>query len=471
MNTRILCLIHASYLFPKACCARPGLATSGRRATSVAILSLAAAWSSAQTPPTFTSIADQGIAESLVWSNGQGTFLLQKKADFGDPNWLDVLTTHDRSVLLPKDAQHSCFRLQCLVTNTVFAFSVLLNGASEVPPTSSAAQGIGTLSLEGSNLTYTITFSGLSTNATAGHIHAPATTTGNASVIIPFSVPAAKSGTITGTALLTSDEVSNILSGFAYVNIHTSLNPAGEIRGQIVPLRFPISMNGASEAPPVATSATASGTLTMIGSQLYYSITFTNLSSPATLAHIHGPALPGVSAGVLVALPNPPAATSGTMSGSVSLTPANLATLLSGETYMNIHSMVNPGGEIRGQIWPVQLTATLDGASEVPTNSSAGTGSGFMTITNGVMNYSFTFANLSANATAAHIHGPAAPGGTAGVIIPFSGVPSATSGSFSGTVSPNSSTLFWLITGQTYANIHTTSFPGGEIRGQVEPSN
>ena len=93
-----------------------------------------------------------------------------------------------------------------------------------------------------------------------------------------------------------------------------------------------------------------------------------------------------------------------------------------------------------------------------------------MTLISNVLSYSFTFTNLSSTATAGHIHGPADTTHTAGVLIPFS-VPVAASGSFSGTVALTAQQLFYIISGLTYANIHTINNGGGEIRGQIYPSN
>jgi len=73
----------------------------------------------------------------------------------------------------------------------------------------------------------------------------------------------------------------------------------------MVPLRMLVLMDGASEVPPISPSGSARALLTFIGNQLFYDITYTNLSSPAFLAHIHGPASPTTSAGVLVGFPNP----------------------------------------------------------------------------------------------------------------------------------------------------------------------
>jgi hypothetical protein len=140
-------------------------------------------------------------------------------------------------------------------------------------------------------------------------------------------------------------------------------------------------------------------------------------------------------------------------------------------TYVNIHTTNNPGGELRGQVWPLQFKATLNAASEVPPTVSSASGSGFMTVIGNQLSYNFSFTNLLSPATASHIHGPTNTTGTAGVIIPFSGVPAAASGSFSGTTTISATNLFYMISGLTYANIHTTNNSGGEIRGQVMPNN
>jgi uncharacterized protein (TIGR03118 family) len=420
--------------------------------------------------PTFSAVSDGAITETLNWVGGTAPFLLQKKANLSDPTWFNVLTTTNRAMMLAKESDAGFYRLQGAATNTVLPFTAYLDAASETPPTGEAGTGIAALSLEGTNLSYYVSFSGLTGPATAGHIHAPATPLVSAGVMIPFTVPAATSGIISGKTTLTQDQLTNFINGLCYVNIHTAAHGGGEIRGQIVPLHMVVTMNSASEVPPVSVpAANATGSLTFIGSRLFYSITYSGLSSPATAAHIHGPADPTTSAGVLVPLTTP-TGTSGTISGTVALTPQNLAYLLAGQTYLNIHTVNNGGGEIRGQIWPIQFRVNMLGYTEVPITPSAGTGSGIMNIISNKLSYSFSFTNLLAPASAGHIHGPAGPTGTAGVLIPFT-VPAATSGSFSGTATLSSVQLYYMISQLTYANIHSTLYGGGEIRGQVVPHN
>ena len=86
------------------------------------------------------------------------------------------------------------------------------------------------------------TFAGLTTPATAAHIHGPAAPGQNAAVILPLTATAGTSGTITGTGTLSSANATNLLNGLTYVNVHTSTFPGGEIRGQIY-ARVPGDLN------------------------------------------------------------------------------------------------------------------------------------------------------------------------------------------------------------------------------------
>ena len=419
--------------------------------------------------PLFVGAGDGGLVASFSWAGGQGPFLLQKKSDAADPAWVDLLTTGSRAVTLAKDSPAGLLRVVAQTPKTVLPFTVLLSGDSQVPPVASAATGMGTLGLEGSNLTYHLTFSGLSAPATGAHIHAPASATNTAPVSIPFSVPPVTAGTISGTASLTADQVADLVSGMAYVNIHTANNPGGEIRGQIVPLHITTTLTGSGEVPAVQTTASGSAAFTLVGSELFYTVTFSGLSGPATAAHIHGPADSTHSGSPIVPL-TPPASASGTFSGTVLLNATNLAYLLAGQTYINIHTATNRAGEIRGQIYPMQFTANLDGPSEIPPTASPASASGSLHLLGNVLTYDFGFTNLLSPATGAHIHGPADSTHNASVIVPFS-PPAASAGTISGSTTIDSQTILDLVSGLTYANIHSTNYPGGEIRGQIRPAN
>ena len=108
-----------------------------------------------------------------------------------------------------------------------------LTGAQEVPPVTTGGSGTVDSSFDkGTNtLTWTVTYSGLSGPLTAGHIHGPAAAGANAGVLFPFTGDLASP--IKGKATLTPAQVTDLMAGRYYVNLHTAKNPGGEIRGQL----------------------------------------------------------------------------------------------------------------------------------------------------------------------------------------------------------------------------------------------
>ena len=136
-------------------------------------------------------------------------------------------------------------------------------------------------------------------------------------------------------------------------------------------LTYIASLSGANQTPPVATTATGFATLTVNGDTLSIAETFSGLTGgPATVSHLHCCALPGSnSAPASAVFPGFPAGTSGTYSATFNLLdpafysaaflPASggtaagaeaalIAGLNSGQAYVNIHDVVSPAGEIRG---------------------------------------------------------------------------------------------------------------------------
>jgi len=113
-------------------------------------------------------------------------------------------------------------------------FKADLSAANEVPAVTLAGKGTATASLDTSTktLTWTVDYSGLSGPATAAHIHGPAAAGANAGVLVPFTGDLANP--IKGSATLTDAQITDLEAGKMYVNIHTAVNKAGEIRGQLV---------------------------------------------------------------------------------------------------------------------------------------------------------------------------------------------------------------------------------------------
>jgi len=237
-------------------------------------------------------------------------------------------------------------------------------------------------------------------------------------------------------------------------------------------------MSGSKENPANGSSATGifNGWYDESTMMLGFTASFQGLTGTSTAAHFHGPAVPDSNAGVQIGWTGfPTGVTSGSFSDTVTLNATQETQLFSGRWYANIHSTTFPGGEIRTQLFetnPVHSYTNLlmNGSQEVPPNGSSGTGTLNATYDESTNTMIFTanFSGLTTGTTAAHFHGPAPSDSNAGVQIGWTGFPTGvTSGTFSDTVTLSAAQEAQLLAGRWYANIHTTTFPGGEIRTQL----
>jgi hypothetical protein len=117
--------------------------------------------------------------------------------------------------------------------------------------------------------------------------------------------------------------------------------------------------------------------------------------------------------------------------------------------------------------------ATLSGRDEVPpTNSRFASGDVQVSYDQAskTITWKATFGGLTSAATAAYLHGPAAPGANAGVVVtltPRNMYPVVSPLEGSATLTDQQAAD--LVAGKWYANIHTANNPNGEIRGQLLP--
>ena len=114
----------------------------------------------------------------------------------------------------------------------------------------------------------------------------------------------------------------------------------------------------------------------------------------------------------------------------------------------------------------MSMKNALTGAQEVPPVTTSGSGtvdSTFDKSTN-TLTWTVTYSGLSGPVTAGHIHGPAAAGANAGVVIPFTG---DLSSPIKGKATLTAAQVADLTAGRYYVNLHTAKNPGGEIRGQL----
>jgi hypothetical protein len=132
-----------------------------------------------------------------------------------------------------------------------FTFTAALHGGNENPAvlTGSAGNATVTLNMSARTITYRVEVYNMPVGTTASHIHVGAAGV-NGPVIVNFTVPAggiSNDYALTGTAAATDvvpraaqgintfeDAAQALLQGNTYVNVHSTNNPGGEIRGQLV---------------------------------------------------------------------------------------------------------------------------------------------------------------------------------------------------------------------------------------------
>lgn len=110
-------------------------------------------------------------------------------------------------------------------------FTTELTGASAVPPSDTSAKGTAdvVVDTDKKKVTWTVKVDGLTGDATAAHIHGPASATENAPPVIDMSA-----NIMQGSADITEAQWAELKAGKYYVNVHTAKFPDGEVRGQLL---------------------------------------------------------------------------------------------------------------------------------------------------------------------------------------------------------------------------------------------
>ena len=252
-------------------------------------------------------------------------------------------------------------------------------------------------------------------------------------------------------------------------------------------------LTGASEVPANSNPGFGNATVTFDSTREHIdvTITVTNLGSPINNFHIHE-APPGVNGPVVVNLIGLGGTfVNGTMTGTFPIAADVAQRMIQNPSnfYVNVHTVALPGGAVRGPLafvsgGTVTYAADLRASNEVPAAESNALGSAFVQFDpiNGTIAWEAHTLGI-ASPTLAHIH--RAPAGVNGpVIINFAtsavqipGGRTSGSGPVSAVQTANlqPSDLTALSSAATasgyYVNIHSTAFPGGEVRGQLVPAH
>lgn len=356
-----------------------------------------------------------------------------------------------------------------------------MQGAQEVPPTTSTATGSAYALVDNGNDSVFVTgsYTGLTAASTMAHVHHELPGTAGP-VIFPVFHSAATSGAVHAMVLATGVQVDSMLAGQSYINVHTSTHPSGEIRGQLVNEinagYFAGELSGASETTPNSSAArgtviavynSATKTLDILGDyqKLGSAITSATLFSGAAGAE-----------GTMVADFTNSGDSTGTISLVTNITNAQETDLLAGNMYVNVFSADIASGEIRTQLMPTAgethlFTVNLD-EDQVRANPGNAFGKARVIVdrSTGMMYATGSFGGINSNITAAHIHGGAV-GQSGGVILPLffaQTFPKPHTGTMSGSGTLAASTVDSMLNGLTYIDVHSAFFTTAPaIRAQL----
>lgn len=291
-------------------------------------------------------------------------------------------------------------------------------------------------------------------------------------------------GNMTATGIWSNINPADLLSLMnqeVYLNIHTNVNPNGQLRDQVIPipnLAAP-DMSAENEVDPPTGVPDASGNAFLLldptSKRVIYAMEWDSLSGPPTMAHFHRGAVgvngPPIHTITLPANPTNKGMVFGTWDN---VSDVDMASLKAGGFYANIHTAANQGGEVRGQILTSDFyTAAISPSNEVnPVTGSNAMGTGFATVIGGNLLQSFYIVDGATSVpNMAHIH-QGAKGTNGDVVYNLQGL--AILGHpavwllINQAVTPAQHDLF-KSTGM-YANFHTAANPGGEARGQLIPA-
>jgi len=351
-----------------------------------------------------------------------------------------------------------------------------LSGTTAVPQVKSLASGRAAITLDavGGSIVVQVQVLGLD-NATMAHVHQAFAGAAGA-VLVPLSQDPLDPGHWSvENATLNAAGLAAFASGELYVNIHSPANPGGEIRGQIIPTGIQLmvaALSGAQEVPALDTLASglASVTLDETGALVTVHVNTDRLSD-ASASHLHS-AFGGTNGAVEIGLIQDGSDPQHWFIEQQPLDAMQLAAILAGGTYVNVHTPANPGGEVRGQVIPDDIVFAfgfLEGDQRVPVVTTVAGGT-FAVTADTLAGTVTAHVNSSGvnDATAAHLHDGYA--GTNGAIAIGLTQDLADVAHWSTIDTPiDANQLAALRAGRFYVNVHTPANPGGEIRGQVAP--
>tara|TARA_B110000908_G_C10151696_1_gene401647 strand:- start:134 stop:847 length:714 start_codon:yes stop_codon:yes gene_type:complete len=236
----------------------------------------------------------------------------------------------------------------------------MLDNANSIPMVSGRSE-TGTIDMQlydDNSLEFTITINDLSATdvLTAAHVHTGDVVSTGAVVIglVDGATIMFSGNTANGTLMLDASQISALNGDDVYVNVHSTENPSGLVRGQIdvaIDNSYNVALSTDNEVPSVTgRSETGVTYFRLVNSTMYYKVVVNDLevSDAITKGHIHEGAT-GINGSVFINLEITDNTQLDTVK-SVTLNASDLAKINNDQLYVNIHSSQVASGLIRGQI-------------------------------------------------------------------------------------------------------------------------
>lgn len=275
----------------------------------------------------------------------------------------------------------------------IVEFRATINAAQETTGSSSAAVGWAVMLYDVGTNTFdlTVNINGFSNVITASHVHEAALgVAGPVVTNLGGEVVYRRDGTSitqTFTNITHNGTPLTLLRNGAYLNFHTASYPGGEVRGQLIaqPKRLVAVLTGAQENPVNASKAYAAAYVSYNPgtNKISTRLNVYNFTNTLSASHYHEAAV-GVNGPVVHNLGGAAAYTKTGTAYGLSLPDQTYSgdaiKLLTGRAYLNVHSNISPGGEIRGQ---VQTSDELNVARLVNVSARGFVGRGDQVLING----------------------------------------------------------------------------------------
>jgi CHRD domain/Secretion system C-terminal sorting domain len=361
-----------------------------------------------------------------------------------------------------------------------------LNGLQAVPVVAGTAYGLGSFSLskDKSTFDYRIVCRDLTGVITAAELHFGAS--GQTGALAEDLTASVFGNVIYGTLQPSAQFLDSLFKGKIYLNVITANNPTGEIRSQLINykgLSFEAIIDGSQMVPAITTPAVGVSVIRLSTDldTLYYDAVFDGIATSIDYAHLHIGYAGAPYGSLSVDFSNSIAGNriKGMKTGASINSSIIKRLLISNLTYI-VHTAAYPNGEIRGAVIRYAregLTINCSGSQVVSPVTTAAYGTGIVSINRNDDNlhYLWMAGNLSSTTTAAHfnknVYGQNGP-----VLFDMTAQMNTTgneawaAGYWTSTTAvpflPSNVNQFQ--TDSVYLELLNATYPGGELRGQVE---